>query len=167
MARARTWLLGAALALAACGRSDEPGVQAEQRAEAGLRIAILRVGSLEVEAEIAYREPDRRRGLMFRRELRQDHGMLFVFAEDRQRHFYMLNTWIPLTIAFIDREGRILDLVDMDPDPQGGIGTQAASSGPARYALEMIQGWFDGHGIRVGDPVEIPAWVKALPADPE
>ena len=142
-----------------------PAAAPESSAPAAPGVATLRVGNRDVEVELAYRVSDRNRGLMDRRELPQDHGMLFVYPEDKALSFYMMNTILPLTIAFIDNDGKITDLVDMDPDPEGGMGGYADSSSPVRFALEMIQGWFAGHNIKEGDTVEIPEVVRKLPAE--
>ncbi len=130
-------------------------------------VATLRILDHEIEAELAYENDVRSRGLMFRRSLPQDHGMLFLFPALGRLEFYMMNTTLPLTIAFIDDQGKITDLFDMHPDPDGVLGTQAASSVPVRFALEMAQGWFSGHGVSAGASVEIPKWVRDLPVEPE
>lgn len=94
----------------------------------------------------------RAQGLMFVRELPQDTGMLFVFPEDAQQSFWMRNTFIPLSVAFLDAEGRILNIADMQPlDDQ----TFHTSAGPARYALEVNQGWFAARQIEAGAAVQL------------
>ena len=109
---------------------------------------------VEVEVEIADDDAERARGLMERTELAEDAGMLFVFERERTLSFWMRNTLIPLSIAYIDAEGRIVDIEDMEPlDDQ----TKHPSAEPAQYALEVNQGFFDERGIEVGDTVEVPA----------
>ena len=87
---------------------------------------------------------------MFRESLAEDQGMLFAYPEERILGFWMKNTLIPLDIAYINREGRIVDIKQMEPQS-----TQTHNSAaPAMYALEMNQGWFEANGIRVGDLIE-------------
>jgi uncharacterized membrane protein (UPF0127 family) len=109
---------------------------------------------VEVRVEIADTDPERQRGLMGRTALPEDQGMLFVFGGEQELSFWMRNTLIPLSIAYIDSEGRIVDIQDMKPlddDPPHYV-----SAEPARYALEVNQGFFEEHGIEVGDRAELP-----------
>ncbi len=103
-----------------------------------------------VGAEFVSREPERARGLMFRYHLAQDSGMLFVFEKDDVLRFWMKNTFIPLSIAFIDRDGIIANILEMTPHDTT---TPYLSARPVRYALEMNSGWFHSRGIRPGDTV--------------
>lgn len=92
---------------------------------------------------------ERARGLMERKHLGKDEGMLFIFEREDHHGFWMKNTLVPLSIAFIDREGRIVRIATMEPltleshDPPK----------PVLYALEMNKGWFAANGIKVGDIV--------------
>ena len=106
----------------------------------------------EVEVEIADDEAEQRRGLMERTELAENAGMLFVFDREAPRSFWMRNTLIPLSIAYIAADGRIVDIQDMQPLDE----TSHPSPEPAQYALEVNQGFFAERGIDVGDVVEIP-----------
>jgi uncharacterized membrane protein (UPF0127 family) len=84
----------------------------------------------------------------------EDRGMLFVFGEEQELSFWMKNTLIPISIAFIHSEGRIVDIQDMKPlddDPPSYV-----SAEPARYALEVNQGFFEERGIKVADRAELP-----------
>ncbi len=110
----------------------------------------LRVAGHEVRAEVADSESERRRGLMGRDSLPEDHGMLFVYPEQRTLSFWMRNTKIPLDIAFADRRGIIVDVQTMEPESE----ELHRSGRPAKYALEMAAGWFEAHGVRVGDQIE-------------
>lgn len=101
-------------------------------------------------AEIAATSATRTTGLMHRFSLKPDHGMLFVFSTPQPLAFWMKNTFIPLSIAFIDRDGNILNIEDMSPQTEG----THPSRGPALYALEMKRGWFADRGIAAGDRVE-------------
>jgi len=91
-------------------------------------------------------------GLSHRAELPQNQGMLFIFADLRPRHFWMKDTFIPLSIAYLDDAGRIFSIQDMAPLQTD---KHFPSSLPAAYALEVNQGWFHSRGIHVGDVVEM------------
>lgn len=163
--RERGFVLVAALAavLAACGSADagvrgtDAGGNGEQAAEAGagavdqaVELVPLRVGGIEIQVEIADDADERQRGLMYRESLEENQGMLFVYPEQRTLGFWMRNTLIPLDIAYIDREGRIVDIQQMEPQTT----ETHDSAAPAMYALEMNQGWFEANGIRIGDLIE-------------
>ncbi len=101
-------------------------------------------------AEVAATDNSRTTGLMHRRMLPENRGMLFVFPSTAALSFWMMNTHVPLSIAFLDDAGVIINIDDMKPlttDPH-------PSTRPARYALEMNQGWFAKHGIKAGAKVE-------------
>jgi uncharacterized membrane protein (UPF0127 family) len=109
---------------------------------------------VEVRVEIADSDSERARGLMHRTALAEKRGMLFVFRSEERLSFWMKDTLIPLSIAFMDSEGRIVDIQDMKPlddDPPSYV-----SAEPAQYALEVNQGFFDERGVEVGDRVELP-----------
>ncbi len=91
----------------------------------------------------------RQRGLMFRKSLPSDEGMLFVFPQEGYYPFWMKNTYIPLSIAFISREGRIIQIDEMEPLNI----TPHTPLGHILYALETNKGWFKNKGIKVGDEV--------------
>jgi uncharacterized membrane protein (UPF0127 family) len=104
-----------------------------------------------VKAEIAVTQEDRRNGLMYRKSIHDGEGMLFVFDKDDVQSFWMKNTYIPLSIAFIAYNGRIVDIKDMYPHDTNSV----RSSRSVRYALETPQGWFLRAGIKEGDTVKI------------
>ncbi len=104
-----------------------------------------------VHVEIADTPDEQTRGLMGRTELAEDAGMLFVFDREVQLPFTMENTLIPLSIAFIDTQGRIVDILDMQPLDET---TPYSSAEPYRYALEVNQGFFEARGIEVGNVLE-------------
>lgn len=169
--------VAAALTMAACGggtggESPGPGGSGEMAAEretaageAGTRGGLtpgdspgqvrrttrIQVAGHAVTVEIADTPALRERGLMQRDSLPEDHGMLFVYPESRILSFWMVNTRIPLDIAFIDRQGTIIDIQRMEPETD----EQHVSSAPAMYALEMEAGWFEEHGVQAGDRVEL------------
>ena len=129
------------LAAAGCGR-EVPGAR--------LEVVPLVVGNHRITAELAVQREDRNRGLMFRESLPEDHGMLFVFAEEQMLGFWMKNTPLPLSIAYADAGGTIVHIADLEPHEE----TPVSSRRPARYALEMNRGWFARRGVFVGDAIQ-------------
>jgi len=121
-----------------------------QATAADLPMRTLTIGEQKLTVEVASTPETRATGLMNRFSLRQDHGMLFVFEAPQPLAFYMRNTYIPLSIAFLDAQGRILNIEDMQPKDE----TTHWSKGLALYAIEMRQGWFVAKGIGVGDVVK-------------
>jgi uncharacterized membrane protein (UPF0127 family) len=115
----------------------------------GLPVAEIVVGNRRVDAEIAATPAARRRGLMFRERLQEDHGMLFLFPRERVLSFWMKNTPLPLSIAFADAEGRILRIADLEPHSEAAV----SSGAPALYALEMSRGWFARNAVLEGDRI--------------
>jgi len=109
---------------------------------------------VEVRVEIADGPLEQARGLMYRTALGEDRGMLFVFRDEQPRSFWMKNTRIPLSIAYIDSRGRITDILDMKPLDDKP--PHYVSSEPVQYALEVNQGFFDERGVKVGDHVKLP-----------
>jgi uncharacterized membrane protein (UPF0127 family) len=116
-----------------------------------LKTALIQVGSAKVTAEIADSEVTRERGLMFRKSLEEGQGMIFVFAKDDRLAFWMKNTLIPLSLAYIASDGTIRQISDLEPESLATISSERS----VRYALEMNRGWFDRAGVRVGDKVEV------------
>lgn len=110
----------------------------------------LRMGNHHAQVELASTQAQQQKGLMHRKQLGADEGMLFVFARDDRLCFWMKDTHVPLTVAFITDKGTILNFVDMQPLSE----KQHCSSIPARYALEMRQGWFARRNIQPGARVE-------------
>ena len=108
-------------------------------------------GKTLVKAEIARTSAQREQGLMYRKTLKDGEGMLFIFERDQILSFWMKNTLVPLSIAYIARDGRILEIYDMEP----GNLDPVQSSRSARYALEVPQGWFIRAGIENGDRLDI------------
>ena len=115
---------------------------------------------VELTVELARTAGERSLGLMFREELAEDDGMLFVFPGDTEAGFWMKDTLIPLSIAFIAADGTILDIQDMEPLSEDTHRPPEAY----RYALEVNQGWFPRNGFDVGDRVEIPDSVSGATA---
>jgi uncharacterized membrane protein (UPF0127 family) len=106
----------------------------------------------ELTVELARTAAERSLGLMFRESLPEDRGMLFVFPDDTTAGFWMMDTSIALSIAFIAEDGTIVDVQEMAP-----LSTEVhRPPGPYRYGLEVNQGWFGRHGFGPGDRVQIP-----------
>lgn len=111
-----------------------------------LPMADIQVGQKTISVELADDPAERHQGLMYRTSMDVDHGMLFVYPDAAPRSFWMENTSIPLSIAYLDETGRVLNIEDMTPYDRSGI----PSAGPAMYALEMNRGWFERNGVQVG-----------------
>jgi len=103
--------------------------------------------------EIADTPAERARGLMFRKSMPQDHGMLFIFPYDEQLSFWMKNTLIPLSIAYVSSDGEIREIYHMTPESLEAI----QSNHSVRYALEVNQGLFATWGVKPHDYVTLPA----------
>ena len=185
-----TWwrLVLGVLALLAAGCSDtkndsDPAHTAHHQA-GGSSLPVItfttgRGAAVPLAVEIADDPNETSCGLMHRTELPENQGMIFVFAADSQTGFWMRNTLLPLSIAFVAADGRIVDIQDMEPVPASGhtpyqfpdgriyavADGQAAPPGstivtyppraPFRYAIEVNKGWFSRHGIAVGNRVDL------------
>lgn len=131
-----------------CGQeTPRPG-----SALAGAPTITFGASSQALRIEIADDDQEQRTGLMNRGCLGDDWGMIFVYGGDVQSTFWMHNTYIPLSIAFIAADGTILEIEDMEPETENSH----AGPGPFRWAIEANQGWFSEHGIEVGDVATIP-----------
>ena len=109
----------------------------------------LYIGQREIWVEVAKTPEERSHGLMGRKYLGKDEGMLFIFETEDRHGFWMKDTFIPLSIAFIEKNGRIVWITDMKPlTLDSHVPPQ-----PVLYALEMNKGWFSSRGIKVGDMV--------------
>ena len=110
----------------------------------------LSVNGHKLTAEVANTDPTRMQGLMHRRILPEDSGMLFVFPDIAHHAMWMMNTYIPLSVAFIDEKGTIINIADMEPHTRNSH----PATKPAKYALEVNLGWFSRNGIKPGAKVE-------------
>ena len=109
----------------------------------------LTAGFHRIEAEVAANQANRQRGLMMRERMATNHGMLFVFPQAERHCMWMRNTYLPLSVAFLDEQGRILNIENMQPQTENNHCAVA----PARFALEMNRGWFAGKGIKPGQRI--------------
>jgi len=110
----------------------------------------LRIKGHALRAELANDDETRQTGLMYRERMPETAGMLFVYEAEGRHAMWMKNTLIPLSVAFIDRRGQIINIEDMAPQTEEAHAARA----PAAYALEVNQGWFKKYGIKAGDRVE-------------
>lgn len=117
----------------------------------------IKVGKHELLVEIADTEDRQRQGLMYRdaRSLDENAGMLFIFDQEKPQNFWMKNTFIPLSIAFFDKNKKLIDIQDMRPSrsEMEMNPDSVQSKGNAMYALEVNQGWFVRHAISVKDEI--------------
>jgi uncharacterized membrane protein (UPF0127 family) len=130
--------LVAACVLSAAGAQSVP--------QPKLPVVVLTAGMHRVEAEVADTMLQQMIGLMQRRTMAQHEGMLFVYEEAQKHCFWMRNTPLPLSIAFIDDAGRIVNIEDMQPQTD----ESHCAAKPVRFALEMNQGWFAKRGLKPG-----------------
>jgi uncharacterized membrane protein (UPF0127 family) len=132
------WLVPACwIASSAAGAQEQPQ---------NLAATKLTVGMHNIRAQLAITPQQRQIGLMHRREMPTHEGMLFVFDEPSQQCFWMRNTFIPLSIAFLAEDGTVVNIADMRPQSD----ESHCSARPVRYALEMNQGWFARRGVKPG-----------------
>jgi uncharacterized membrane protein (UPF0127 family) len=129
----RSILIGLALAAAPALAQELPAVQ-------------LRAGMHLIRAEVAADYETRGRGLMHRKSLAQNAGMVFRFDQPSIQCMWMKNTLIPLSVAFLDEKGTVINIADMQPHSE----QSHCSAQPALYALEMTRGWFAERGIKAG-----------------
>ena len=132
-------LFSAALALPS-------SVNAQDAPQMNLQRTKLAAGMHQIDAQVALSPEQRQMGLMFRKEMPQHEGMIFVFEEPTKQCFWMKNTLLPLTAAFVADDGTIVNLEDMKPQTEN----PHCSVKPVRYVLEMNKGWFAKKGIKPG-----------------
>lgn len=143
--------LGLLLALLtwSCSSQERDGNAQSEHNTATQRPTII-VGTKTLEVEIVQTDEARMRGLMHREQLGEHEGMLFVFEEAQIQSFWMRNTFIPLDIAFIDANGKIIDVQRMEPLDET---KSYHSPAPVPYVLEVNAGWFERNGVKVGETV--------------
>ena len=151
MTRPATSLLAPAAALAArlvlaAGARHAPRAAQAPSGPQSLPAINLTAGMYVIRAEVAHTDREREIGLMFREQLPPQAGMLFVFDEPGVQCFWMRNTLIPLSAAFVDDDGTIVNIADMAPRTEDSH----CSARPVRFVLEMNKGWFDKRGFKAG-----------------
>jgi len=155
-------VLASAWTASACGRADDASAGAPQHALAAevappsgplppAGHAWVIFGADTVVAEVARTAEERSEGLMYREQVPDGTGMLFVFPDSQVRSFWMANTYVALDIAYMDPSFRVVDIVAMEPL----VTTTYPSAAPAMYGLEVRQGWFGEHDVRIGAQANI------------
>ncbi len=119
-------------------------------AQQKFQVISLTAGMHKIQAEVAATESERQQGLMFREKMGQNEGMVFVFGAPASVCMWMKNTILPLSVAFIDQDGKIVNIENMKPHT---LESHCATR-PARYALEMNEGWFKQKNIKPGSVIE-------------
>lgn len=119
---------------------------AQEQPQMDLPRVKLAAGMHQIDAQVAQRGEERMTGLMWRKEMPQHEGMLFVFEQPTMQCFWMKNTLLPLSTAFVADDGTIVNIADMKPQTLNSH----CSEKPVRYVLEMNQGWFARKGIKPG-----------------
>lgn len=156
----RRFLSLAALALlvllTACG-NDEATRAAPKSVDD--RFAI-KIGVRTVQMQVALLPAETQRGLMHRKSMGRDEGMIFVFDRPQQMSFWMRNTEIPLDIGYLDSAGELKEIYPMYPHDERPV----ASRGRMQFALEMNQGWYREAGVKPGDRIDLAALVEAIRA---
>lgn len=138
----RRWLL-----LSLAGLASLAQAQAPQVPQPKLPTVALGAGMHNIVAEVASTPLQRQIGMMMRTQMAQNEGMLFVFDQPEPQCFWMRNTLLPLAIAFIGDDGRIVNIAEMQPQSDDSH----CSAKPVRFVLEMNKGWFDKRGLKAGD----------------
>ena len=138
----------AALGIATAAAAQEP--------QMNLPRVRLGAGMHQIDAQVATTPEERATGLMFRQKMPQPEGMLFVFEEPTQQCFWMKNTLLPLSVAFVADDGRIVNIDEMAPQTLDSH----CSTEPVRYVLEMNKGWFAKKGIKAGQKLSGPPFER-------
>ena len=127
-----------------------PLAQAQSGPQPRLPTIDLQAGIHVIKTELAITPEQQQMGMMFRREMGTNEGMLFISEDSSQRCFWMRNTLVPLTIAFLADDGTIVNLADMDAQSD----RSHCSAKPVRFALEMNRGWFAKRGLKAGAKIK-------------
>lgn len=117
----------------------------------------MKVANVTIDIEVADSPKLTARGLMYRQSMPEKNGMLFIFPVEQTQSFWMKNTFIPLSIGFFDSKRTLVDIQDMEPaksEMDQNLKSYLSRS-PARYALEVNQGWFQRNKIKIGDRFEL------------
>lgn len=139
------------LGLGACAQAKKTEVSDSPNPK--LATTAITIGGAKLIAEVASTSVERERGLMFRAKLEDGEGMLFVFDQDDKLSFWMKNTKLPLSLAYIASDFAIRQIVDLEPESLAPVQSERS----VRYALEVPRGWFQRVGVRVGDKLSLGA----------
>ncbi len=117
-----------------------------------LDVITIKINDVEFKVEVASEMEDMLRGLMYRKSMPENEGMIFVYPAERELSFWMKNTYIPLSVAFISSAGVIKEIHDMEPKSLQSV----KSATKCRYALELNQGAYEKFGIKPGNRISFP-----------
>jgi len=131
-----------------------------------LSTEVIEIGGEKFTLELAFTEEDRRKGLMYRKELSADRGMIFIFAESLQSPFHMQNCLIDLDILFLQEDGTIVYITTMEAPPPGERSQSYSSRDFYRYAIELPAGTAERLGLQVGDKIRLPRRIRDIIPDP-
>ena len=145
------------LAFAGTFAHAQPAASMAPQPQLDLERATLQAGRQKISVQLARTPQQRQTGLMHRRSMPQQEGMLFVFDQPGVQCFWTKHTLLPLTAAFVDDDGTIVNLANMQPQTE----TPHCSAKPVRYVLEMNQGWFKRHKVTPGMQLK---WLQTQPA---
>lgn len=152
-------LLGCAGVWTACARDKAGEVQSPPKPWS--HFFEIKVGDKPVRMQLAVLPGEQERGLMHRRDLGRDEGMLFVYARPQQMSFWMRNTPTPLDIGYFDASGTLLEVYPLQPFDERAV---TSRSREIKFPLEMNQGWFSANGVRPGAKLDLQAVRDALTA---
>jgi len=168
MTRTFAYFVFACLLLVGCDQDSPPPATASNSAAAPLQrlqpretVFPLSVGQREIQVQLAITGPEQQTGLMNRRTLGENHGMIFIFSQPAPRSFWMKNTLIPLDIAYINPAGVIEEIYPMEPLDETSIPSRSRN---IQFALEMNQGWFEAYGVQTGDSINLQQLAAAMAA---
>lgn len=150
--------LATALLLTACGGSDAAKTAEVKTVDDRFPI---KVGDRMVAMQIAALPAEQQKGLMFRKSMGADEGMLFVFTAPQKQSFYMRNTTLPLDMGFFDATGELKEIYPMYPLDEKPVPSRSRS---IQFCLEMNQGWFQSAGVKPGAKLDLKAVAEALKA---
>lgn len=154
--------LSALAVLSGCGREPKVAVATATTAAKGIEERFsIRIGDQTVPMQLAVRTEEMMQGLMYRKTMPEDEGMLFVYAGPRRMSFWMHNTEIPLDIGFIDGHGVLKEIYPMYPRDETSVRSRGSD---LKFALEMNQGWFARHGVKPGAQLDLAGLARALRA---
>jgi len=148
-------LLG--LLLAGCGEAEPAPAAPKTIADT----FAIKIGSRTAHLQLAITMPEMQRGLMERRDLKPDHGMIFVYTRPQQMSFWMRNTPTPLDIAFFTADGELREIYPLHPFDETSVSSRRRD---LQFAVEMNQGWFKANGVQPGDKLDLAALAAAVDA---
>jgi len=149
----------ALLAVTGCGRGDAP--QAQSAPKTVEDYFAIKVGAQTVQMELAVGMGEMQHGLMGRRDLKPDQGMIFVYDKPQRQSFWMRDTPTPLDVGFFDANGVLAEIYPMYPFDETPVKSRSED---LKFALEMNQGWFSAHGVKPGAKLDMTALAAALKA---